>query len=122
MRQSPQNGIAEIMVTVATGAGPRKLSKVLPGSEVQVQFQQLHEASGYFATIVHASCDHLGGAPEIARIQLTVDEDPSEGIVGGTHVDIPVDALMHRGYAIALHDVHRRAVVSCGDLKTNRPF
>lgn len=89
------------------------------GSEIDAQFEQLHDARPYVLAVERGTCAHANGI--IARFELYPYSDPGEGLESSGHVDVPIHDLMKNGYALALLDKRTHAVVSCGDLQTDRP-
>lgn len=111
------SGIAS--ARVFTYAGVRSVH-VTAGSDIDVQFQQLHDPRPYVLVVEHGTCAHPGS--RVARLGLYPYSEPNEGLESTGHVDVPIHHLMKDGYAIALLDRRRGTIVSCGDLQTNRPF
>lgn len=97
----------------------RMHSSMPVGSDVDVQFAQLHDPRPYVLAVERGTCAHAGSV--IARFPLYAYSDPSEGLESSGHVDVPIHDLMKNGYALALVDKRAHAVVSCGDLQTGRP-
>ena len=91
------------------------------GTALEVQFQMLHEPAVYVAVIQHGRCSKPGAV--ISRVPLrTVEDEPSEGILGDALVDEPIHTFLTAGNSAALYDRNLKRVVACGDLLTDRVF
>ncbi|MHB8365115.1 MAG: hypothetical protein ACYDEK_11135 [Vulcanimicrobiaceae bacterium] len=110
-------GIADVTLSLV------RLHSNLPvGSDLEVQFQDLHNPKPYIVTLQSGSCASGAAGRPVARFTLIALSNPSEGLEGGAHVDIPIEKLMKAGYYIALIDLRLNRIVSCGDLRTDRFF
>src|SRR5690348_5517321 len=58
-----------------------------PGTNIDVQFTDLHDAKRYVMTLQRGSCAGLPKARPVTHFGLYSNEDPHEGIQGDTHVD-----------------------------------
>ncbi|HET6894740.1 MAG TPA: hypothetical protein VFH72_05080 [Candidatus Baltobacteraceae bacterium] len=90
------------------------------GSTIDAQFQRLRDPRPYALAVERGSCAHLRGA--ITKFDVYPYPDPGEGLESSGHVDVPIHDLMKNGYALALLKKRTGAVVSCGDLQTDRPM
>jgi hypothetical protein len=93
---------------------------VSAGSDIDVQFQQLRNPRPYVLVVERGSCARPGS--RVAHFGLYAYPEQNEGLESTGQVNIPIHHLMKDGYAIALLDERRNTIVSCGDLRTNRPF
>lgn len=108
-------GIADVTLSLA-----RLHSNMPVGSDLDVQFQDLHNPKPYVVALQRGSCARGAAGRPVARFSMIALSDPSGGLEGGAHVDIPIENLMKAGYYIALIDVRLNRIVSCGDLHTDR--
>lgn len=116
------HGVGKSHITGLASASllPARLhSDLRPGSDIDVQFQQLRDPHPYVLAVERGTCAHANGI--IAKFKLYPYSDPGEGLESSGHVDVPIHDLMKSGYALALIDKRTHAVVSCGDLRTDRP-
>ncbi len=87
---------------------------------VEIQFQGLHEPSRYRALIQRGTC--LQPVAIVAKLALSASADnPNEGLLGYTFLDLGIHHFLKDGYSIALQDRKGRKV-ACGDIVSDRVF
>ncbi len=87
---------------------------------VELQFQGLHEPGRYGAVIERGTC--LQPATIIRKVPLSANaNEPAQGLLGQTLLDMGIHHFLKDGYSIALRDRKGRKI-ACGDIVSDRFF